>query len=125
MQRDGRNSRRAHLHGLCLMLAEDWAYTASLKPSEKEKRTSQVLKDFVRCETCRRAFMVDYLEDTAPEGRFPLQRCVNSNMTRAQLCSSKTACAVTTMIARTAVHKALICNPSFRDRCFIHHHLLV
>jgi hypothetical protein len=68
MQRDGRNVRKAELHGLCLTLAEDWAYTPSLKPSEKEKRTSQVMKDYVRCETCRRAYMAGYLDDHTPQG---------------------------------------------------------
>lgn len=69
-QRFGRNVRLKSLFGLCLLIAEDWAYTPSTDPSFKERRTSQDVKDYVVDPDCERQFFAHKSDDCSEDGRF-------------------------------------------------------
>ncbi|KAI0039962.1 hypothetical protein FA95DRAFT_1585165 [Auriscalpium vulgare] len=67
LQRLGRNTRDELLRGISILMAEKWAATPSKKPAAKELRTSDDIKAYATTKKCRRAFLADFADDTAPD----------------------------------------------------------
>jgi hypothetical protein len=56
------------MQGLCLMLAEKWAFEPSKKPEQKELRTAPTIIQYVQATTCRRQLSAWYMEDDTEHG---------------------------------------------------------
>ncbi|EIM83909.1 uncharacterized protein STEHIDRAFT_113146 [Stereum hirsutum FP-91666 SS1] len=68
----GRIVRDWKLQGLCLLMAESWAWEPSKKPTAKELQTSQQVKDFAICVECLRRFLKGSMNDNSTEDCRPL-----------------------------------------------------
>jgi hypothetical protein len=64
----GRAARDPSMQGLCLMLAEKWAFEPSKKPEQKELRTAPAVIQYVQATTCRRQLSARYMEDDTEHG---------------------------------------------------------
>ncbi|KAI0039256.1 hypothetical protein FA95DRAFT_1479310, partial [Auriscalpium vulgare] len=67
LQRLGRNTRDEMLRGISILMFESWAVTPSKKPTAKELRTSDDIKAYATTKKCRREFLADFADDTAPD----------------------------------------------------------